>query len=262
MSLERGDGRQSEGQTDLAERAYRELRQLILTSTYTPGMRFPITYLADRMGLSRTPVREAARRLEQEGLLIKTSGQQPVVAEPADLDLESWYALRLLLEAAAIHQTVPRLSAANLAAFGKLLKDMKQASHAGDLDRWEGPHREFHRMLLSAASPVLRQTAEGLSERTEWARRIRLMRGERWRGALEEHEEMFSRVRERDAGGVLELLVAHYIKTLRVVLRGTLDEQGEVATVVKLLGLDLAAADLQGGTARTEKSSGTRRRSR
>ncbi|MGN6575536.1 MAG: FCD domain-containing protein [Nocardioides sp.] len=91
--------------------------------------------------------------------------------------------MRIMLEGFGVMTTVPTLRSLDLRRVSGLLDKMSAASSTEDLDLWERQHREFHRVLLTGMSVPMRQLAESLLERTEWARRVRLMRGSRWRGA-------------------------------------------------------------------------------
>lgn len=222
---------------DLTEVAYRQVRGLILEGVFAPGSQLPIARLAEEFGLSRTPVREASRRLEQEGFLVRGRGLRPVVADIAESDLDSWYSVRIMVETLGVHATVPGMQRAELTRLGALLKEMKAASKDGDLDRWEHPHREFHRILIGGAGEAIRQVAESMSERTEWARRLRLMRGARWRGAVEEHEVLLRATRTRQVDEVAAALAAHYSKTVRVVMdREDLDGTSVALTLGMIRG--------------------------
>lgn len=229
------------GAADLAEVAYRAFRELILDGSYPPGTPFPITNLADSMGWSRTPARAAALRLQQEGLLTKSSGRPPVVAEMADARIESWYALRIMIEGVGVMTTVPRLRPRHLAHLHELMDDMREAARREDLDLWERPHREFHRVLISASGEAVREVAESISERTEWARRVRLLRVPQWQRAVHEHEQMLRRSEAGEARETAVLLVAHYNRTVTAILGRDVSAEGEIASVVGMLGLDPSA---------------------
>lgn len=222
---------------DLTEAAYRAFRELILDGTYAPGATFPITTLADSLGCSRTPAREAARRLQQEGMLVKAPGMPPVVARLGDESIESWYALRIMIEGFGVLTTVPTLREPELLRLGSLLSQMRLASEEEDLDAWETPHREFHRVLIGSMSEVLRDVAEGISERTEWARRVRLIRGARWRDALAEHQELLELAAQGRAEETAASLSRHYRRTVEAIL-GDTPGTGEFSAVTGMLGIE------------------------
>src|SRR5580700_1837784 len=93
-----------------AEAVHDELRAAILRNELPAGMILNQVHVAERLGVSRTPLREAFRMLQREGLIEGESNKRMRVAGLSLAGLEDLYAMRILLEGLAIRLTVPRLS--------------------------------------------------------------------------------------------------------------------------------------------------------
>jgi DNA-binding GntR family transcriptional regulator len=97
------------------QHAYDELRRKILQGELAPGATFSQVQLSTQLGVSRTPLREAVRLLQMEGLL-RTDPRRRVRVSPLSTeDFEDLYAIRIALESLAVRLTVPQLSEAELA---------------------------------------------------------------------------------------------------------------------------------------------------
>ena len=106
---------------DAVGRAHAQLRRLIVRGDLAPGRELSQVELARRTGVSTTPLREALRRLEAEGLVESRRHRRPRVRPFDRQDLDSVYAARVLLEPLALRLTVPRLTAGDLSALHERL---------------------------------------------------------------------------------------------------------------------------------------------
>ena len=100
-------------------RAYATIRTGILDGRFRPGDRLREEHLAEISGVSRTPVREALRRLATEGLVELTPGLGAFVSSWSVADLEAIFAVRALVEAAVAEQAARHLTAADIDALAK-----------------------------------------------------------------------------------------------------------------------------------------------
>jgi GntR family transcriptional regulator, trigonelline degradation regulator len=102
-----------------------KLREAILNMTFQPGDRLVERTLCDRLGVSRSVVREALRHLEAEGLVENIPGQGPAVAAPDSEKIKQIYELRAMLEALAARHCAARAAAADLALLHSALVEIK-----------------------------------------------------------------------------------------------------------------------------------------
>ncbi|WP_245976380.1 GntR family transcriptional regulator [Amycolatopsis palatopharyngis] len=137
------------------DRVYSALRDGILEGRYTAGTRLGEAELAEITGSSRTPVREALRQLEMEGLVEVLPHRGARVAEWTAEDLEEIYDLRTLLEGYAAARAASRIKAKDIDRMDELCGLMEEAAAAGphqDLDRVAECNAEFHEIVRSAAA--------------------------------------------------------------------------------------------------------------
>src|SRR5688572_7102028 len=127
------------------------LRSAILRGDIAPGEELSQVRLAETLGVSRTPLREAFRLLQHEGLVEARTNRSYRVTTFSAPDLEELYVTQLPLQALAVRLTIPQLSSADLAAMAGDLAQMAHYAEAQDVDGWEGPHTDFHRRLVQHA---------------------------------------------------------------------------------------------------------------
>ncbi|WP_197040313.1 GntR family transcriptional regulator, partial [Mycobacterium sp. URHB0044] len=120
------------------------LRDRILRGDLAPGSVVSQANLARDLGVSRSPIREACRMLEREGLVVSRHNHRIQVADFSSSDLEQLYATRLVLEPLALTVRVPLLTAAELDEMTSVLDEMRRAADARDYDRFTVPHERFH----------------------------------------------------------------------------------------------------------------------
>ena len=126
------------------------LRRAILRGEFDPQVPLSQVKLAARLGVSRTPLREALRMLQREGLIDSEPNRRVRVAELSLADLEQLYASRVLLEALAVRLTVPIYTEADLAELKGALAEMTELT-GRDIDQWEAAHQRFHGLLRKYA---------------------------------------------------------------------------------------------------------------
>src|SRR5258707_2801556 len=153
------------------EVVHERLRNAILRGELDPTVPLSQVQLAARLGVSRTPLREALRMLQREGLIDSPRNRQVRVAEMSVADLEQQYAARVLIEALAVRLTVPLYTAADLASLKDALASMIELK-GHDLDLWEAAHQRFHLLLRSYAGDRISRLAADLSDHTERYRRV------------------------------------------------------------------------------------------
>lgn len=146
----------------LYEQAYRALKAAILSGELRPGERLTDQGLAERLGISRTPVREAVRQLVREGLLVGTPNRGVTVFRPSAVDVAEIYAIRASLEglAATLAALNPRRAEA-LRKMERSLLRAQEAASAGDAAEIARCNTEFHESILEASeSPTLVELVE------------------------------------------------------------------------------------------------------
>ncbi len=124
------------------------LRSFILSGRLRPGDRLMENEIARQMGVSRAPVREALRQLEQEGLVESSPHRGTYVADLPDDEIAPIYQARALLEGYAIRSAVKNMGPDDIERFRKLLEEMHEAARERDLDRLAEKDLAFHGELM------------------------------------------------------------------------------------------------------------------
>lgn len=197
----------------LARIAHDRMRAAILSGDLPAGEGFSQVDLAKKLEVGRTPLREALRTLQEEGL-ITSQARRIRVAEFSLSDIEEVYVLRLLIETAAIGITVPHLTPEEIAELWGLLAQMAHYAIQHDFERVEIPHRAFHSILVGRSGKrVLRQT-EQLSDHAERYRRAYLaLDKSSFETSTEEHHGLYDAAAEGNGALAVRRLAAHYHRT-------------------------------------------------
>ncbi|MBI4279678.1 MAG: GntR family transcriptional regulator [Armatimonadetes bacterium] len=138
-----------------ADLAFSLLRQAIKDGRLQPGTPLRQRQLAESLGMSLTPVREAIRRLEAEGLLKGTPHTTLRVKDVSSRQVKEVYAIRNLLESYAARMAALHLTGAQIAELDHLFTRMKQALRRRQLPRIRALDEAFHMLLYAAAGNEL-----------------------------------------------------------------------------------------------------------
>jgi DNA-binding GntR family transcriptional regulator len=146
------------------DRAYNYILEGIVSGTFEPGMRIPTESVADELGVSRMPVRDALRRLEGDGVVMIFANRGASIAEYSYNEVIELTEMRSVLEGLAARVALNRITDADLEQLSHLLRLMDKSRN--DLTRWTSYHDDFHNYLTSLSGrPLLMQQTK----------RIRLM---------------------------------------------------------------------------------------
>lgn len=196
----------------LHELVYRRLRRAIVDGTLRPGTRLVESKLGVRMGVSRSPIREALRRLEQESLAVLTPRRGVRVAEAVSElpEFEEVFDVRAALEALAARLAARRATAAQVARMRGALARMERAVDAGDLHAIIRADADFHRQILwSAGNPALERLLSSLLDQVQRMRLVIHANSENSRQALAEHHAILDAIVRRDEAAAVAHIEAH-----------------------------------------------------
>lgn len=138
-------------QRTLWQRAHEHLRDEIISGSLTPGTELNEVTLAESLGVSRGPIREALGRLAIEGLVTIRPRRGAVVRALSNEEFIEAYQVREALEMMAVRLAVPKLTAEGLAAMESLIEEMALHAEAGDVQRFFEANTEFHQRFFRAA---------------------------------------------------------------------------------------------------------------
>jgi DNA-binding GntR family transcriptional regulator len=194
----------------LYQQVYELLRRKILSGEYAPGESVQENRTAEMLRVSRTPVREALRQLEQEGLLV-AQGSERAVRNPTREEFVGLYTCRAALERLVAERSARCATRQEMEAMASALEEARAASVAGDPSGVIAANTRFHDwMVESARMPPLRQLMDTIRGPILIARRRVLSYStETQTGIYEEHLALLDAIRRRDARAAQELMETH-----------------------------------------------------
>jgi len=201
--------------------AYARLKEEIRTNRMPPGFQLPEPELALRLGMSRTPVREALIRLESEGLieLIPRRGVRVLPIQPQDM--AEIYEILTSLEpdaAAALAARAP--SRKELLPLERATEDMEEALERSDLDAWAKADERFHTLLLELhGNKRLTDYVNNLFDQVHRARIITLRLRPLPVRSTQEHRQILTHLSAGDAVAVREVFRVHRLRAAGELLK-------------------------------------------
>src|SRR6266567_4021898 len=169
------------------EVVHERLRRDILRGALDPHEPISQVQLAKRLGVSRTPLREALRMLQREGLIYSEPNRRVRVAALTVADLEQLYAARVVVDSLQARLAVPRLSGDDVAEMSRRLEAMAELAARHDLEAWDVHHGAFHDLLKLGEDDRLFRIARDLYDHTERYRHVYLAEPRAWSTAAREH---------------------------------------------------------------------------
>ncbi len=204
----------------LRDRAYQALREAIVSGHLAPGERLVEAKLAQEMGISRNPVREALRRLEHEGLACRCPRGGMAVADIDLRDVAEVYAVRSVLEGLAARLAAGRLRPEHRERLSRSIQDGEEARRTGELDRLVASSGIFHNTVLEVAGNArLTSLLHVLDHHISRFRRISLQAEGSPAEVLEEHRHILDALERGDGAQAEDLMRRHLEHSGRQILR-------------------------------------------
>jgi DNA-binding GntR family transcriptional regulator len=200
----------------LPGRIVTRLRAEIVAGEWSPGERITEQALCKRYGVSRTPLREALKILETQGLLALLPNRGAVIAEPTLEDTVEKLRVMGALEALAAVIACEQASAKAMAALERLHGQMMAAHAARDAARYFALNGRAHRaIVLAAGNRTLAALHESLSRQVELARHLANFRESLSDESKQEHEAIIAALLRRDGAAAQEAVERHIATVLR-----------------------------------------------
>jgi len=203
----------------LQQRVAARLRELLTEGTLAPGSKLNERVLCERLGVSRTPLREAIRLLAAEGLITLDPGRGAFAASLSVADVGHAFDVMAALEGLAGELAAASITDAELAELRALQYEMQASFERRDLHSYYRLNARVHELINAAArNPVLEVVWRQLNARLH-ALRFRSNQDEhKWARAVQEHAAMVQVLQARDGAKMRELLVEHLQRKRDVVL--------------------------------------------
>ena len=194
----------------LHEEAADRLRDMIVEGALTPGDRIPEQALCDRLGISRTPLREAMKMLAAEGLVILQPNRGATVANPDAAEIDDSFRVIGALEALAGELACLHASEADIAEIRALHYQMALHRTRRELPEYFHLNQRIHERIVEATgNGILAETYHRLVGRIRRHRYMANLSDTRWDQAMREHEEMLEALGARDGARLSAILRRH-----------------------------------------------------
>ena len=203
----------------LGQYVYENLRQAIVRGELDPGSRVVESRVAEALGISRTPVREAIHKLEREGLLSQNPTSGFSVKGLSRADIEETFGIRSVLESYAARLAAIKHRQEELEPLEEKINEYQQCLDRKDMEALPRINTEFHDLLYALSrSPRLIKMINDLKDQIFRFRQVILKMEEMAKISNNDHRLMLQSIRERDADVVEKLVREHILRGQDVVL--------------------------------------------
>ena len=225
-NLDFGSLQALQARKSLGEHVFDSLKQAIIRGNMSPGEWLVESHIADTLGISRTPVREAIHKLEREGLIERQPrGGFTVLGLTRD-DIEETFGIRAVLEGYAARLAAIKHHKKELAPLEKKIEEFEKYLQQKEQTELTRINTEFHDLLYALSkSPKLIHMINGLRDQIFRFRQMILKESKMAKISNEDHKQMLEFIRKRDADGVEALVRGHIIRGQEIVLEAY-DKQG------------------------------------
>jgi DNA-binding GntR family transcriptional regulator len=194
----------------LNEKVYQQIKQMMFTYEIIPGQKLVIGDIANKLGVSRTPINSALYHLGKEGFLDFVPNQGYTVHQLTKQEVDSLYDLRELLELGAVEKAIANLTRDKL----KILKQREESFKKAVAEK-VGRGRflldqEYHAYLVEMSDNLyIADYYREIYQRIFLRHRLSPLRGERTVHAPAEHHEIYEAIRQRDVNRAKKAISAH-----------------------------------------------------
>ena len=204
----------------LRDVVFQTLRQAILRGELKPGERLMEIHLAQKLGVSRTPVREAIRKLELEGLVLMIPRKGAVVAEITISDLEDVLEVRMALEELAVKHACRQITPEQLSQLHILAEEFRQTLYGDDVGACAQADMKFHEAIYAATgNGRLVQILNNLREQM-YRYRMEYMKDKRmYKLLIDEHDAIRKAIKKKDKEKAGQVMRTHIINQQEAIER-------------------------------------------
>lgn len=186
------------------------IRSAIMNGTLQPRERLMEIQLAEELGVSRTPVREALRKLELEGFIVMVPRKGAYVADLSFKDIADVFEIRAALEGLAAGLAAERITEDELENMERLIVGKQEAINSGDIDKLVEVDTSFHELLYKASrNNRLAAIISNLREQIQRFRLTSLSFPGRNKESLQEHKQLVEAIQARDSQLARQLAQEH-----------------------------------------------------
>lgn len=215
------------GSQNLHEATFQTLKSLLVEGKISPGSKLNERELAERLNVSRTPIREAIRRLAADGLVELIANRGAIAVQLSIDDVIHTFDVIAELEGYSGELAAKNISDSTLSELEALQYEMMASYARRDLSSYYKLNLRIHRLINQAANnPVLATLFSQVNSRIEALRFRSNQDGVKWEKAVEEHQEMLDALKARDSARMRKVMIAHVTNKRDVVVQLLKTESG------------------------------------
>ncbi len=204
----------------MADTAYDILREAIIKGTLVQGQKLVETQLSTQMNVSRVPIREAMKRLEQDGLVEKTDKRGFIVKIITKEEIDETFGIISILESYAAVLATERIDDVLIRKLEESVEAYRQVLETGDREKLMQLNTQFHEMICNASgSQKLCGLINNFRDISYRYRRALLNSLDFARLSLIDHEETVMAMRKKDRKGVERLIKKHILRGKEIILK-------------------------------------------
>lgn len=212
----------------LKDQTYEILRSSIITGRLEPGRLHNEKDLARRLGVSRTPVREALLDLSKEGMIVFVPRKGIKIRKITHKDVSDVMELRRIIEGYIIESCSSQLTPEDLKRIGKIIEKQMAMGRKGDRKRYVEADRKFHMFLASKiGNRQLQNVMENLRDLLHFMAIKAIAYKERMEQVLKEHERIWAALKNRDQKKAREAMLLHLDTTEKILFAAIEADEGE-----------------------------------
>lgn len=205
------------------DKAYESIRNSVLQGEFGSGLRLKESELAESIGVSRTPVREALRRLHAEGLIDFASNHRAAVARWSKQSVDDLFRMRVILEGLAAEMAAERISEQQIGEMSALAREMEKLCVGYpkiNFDKISTLNSRFHQMIIdAAANKKLAGMMAGLIEMTIVLRTYQRYTAEELKRSFDHHRELVTAFEAGDSEWARAVMTCHILAARASYLR-------------------------------------------
>jgi DNA-binding GntR family transcriptional regulator len=204
----------------IREQAYQALRKMILDGIIRPGERIKEIEYSQKFQISRTPIREALRMLELEGLVESNNTGGIIVKKVTDSELYEIYRIRIALENIVLEEVVKRATTADLERLATIIQETKDQMLQKNNKTVFRLFFQFNLELYHISNlPRVTEMLQNMNSYLQQIRKLSIENKDRQQAAFKDHAEMLEKIKNKDLQNLLQLNHTHLTRSMNFVAK-------------------------------------------
>lgn len=203
----------------MREKVYDTLKQMIIDGVIKPGERIIETEYSNKFQISRTPIREAIRMLELEGLVESQTTGGVIVKTLTREEISEIYKIRIALESLIIEEIIKKINNQDIKKLEKVLKNTKKAFEVKDIEKVFSLFTEFNQILYDIASlPKVTGMINNINLYLKRFRKLSIDNPSRKEEAFEDYVQILEAIKNKELSTAISINRMHLEKSMNFIL--------------------------------------------